>query len=58
MGATRCAVIVFKRVHCIPVQTSLGNRMAGKVAEWLSMHKRVIFQSISKNVSPLLKGVV
>ena len=41
MAATRCAVVVFKRVYCIPVQTSSGDRMAGKVAECFSVIERL-----------------
>ena len=36
MAATRCAVVVFGRVQCIPIQTSSGVRVAGMVAEWFS----------------------
>ena len=28
--------------------------MASKVAEWFSLHERLIFQSVSKNISPQL----
>ena len=55
MAATRCAVVVFKRVYCIPVQTSSGVRVARMVAEWFSLHERLIFQSASKNISLELK---
>ena len=51
MDVTRCAVFAFKRVYCSPVQTSSGDRVAGMVAEWFSMHERLIFQSVSKNIS-------
>ena len=52
MAATRCAVVVFKRVYYLLVQTSSGDRVASMVAEWFSMHERlIIFQSVSKNMS-------
>ena len=52
MAATRCAVVVFERVCCIPVQTSSVDRVVGMVAEWFSLHERLItLQSVSKNIS-------
>ena len=51
MAATRCAVFVFNRVYCIPLPASGVGRVAGMVAEWFSLHERLIFQSVSKNIS-------
>ena len=48
MAATRCAVFVFKRVYCV---ASTRDRVTGVVAEWFSLHERLIFQTVSKNIS-------
>ena len=50
MAATRCVVAVFKRVYCKPVQASSVDRVASLVDECFS-HERLIFQSVSKNIS-------
>ena len=47
MAATRWAVAVFKRVHCISVRTTSVDR----VADWFSLHKRLVGQSVSKIIS-------
>ena len=51
MAATRCAVAVFKRVYRKPVQASSVDRVAGLVAGWLSLHERLTFRSVSRNIS-------
>ena len=51
MAATRGAVFVFIRDHCTPPAASSMDRVAGMVAEWFSLHERLIFQSVSKNIS-------
>ena len=51
MAATRCAVFVFKRVYYIPLPASGMDRVAGMVADWFSLHERLIFQSVSKKIS-------
>ena len=51
MAATRCAVFVFNSVHCIPLLDSSMDRVDGTVAEWFSLDERLIFQSVSKNIS-------
>ena len=32
------------------------DRVAGMVADWFSLHERLIFQSVSKNISLQLEG--
>ena len=52
MTAIRCAVYVFKTCfYCIPHPASSMDRVAGMVADWFSLHERLIFQSVSKNIS-------
>ena len=51
MAATRCAVFVFNSVYCIPLLDSSMDRVDGMVAEWFSLDERLIFQSVSKNIS-------
>ena len=46
-----CAVFVFNRVYYIPHPASGMDRVAGMVADWLSLHERLIGQSGSKNIS-------
>ena len=49
-AATRWAVALFKRVYCMSIQTTPVDRVAGQVA-WFSLLERLIFQSVSKNIS-------
>ena len=58
MAAIRCAVVMFKRVYCIPIPASSMDRVGGMVAEWFSMYKRLIFRSVSNNVSLQLEEEV
>ena len=51
MAPTRCSVLAVKRLHCIPSPASSMDGLADKVAEWLSLDKRLILQSVSKNMS-------
>ena len=51
VAATRCAVFVFKRVYCKPLPASGMDRVAGMVADWFSLHERLIFQSVIQSVS-------
>ena len=53
MRPSRCAVVAFKRVCCIPVHTSSSDRVAGMVAEWFSMH---VLRNISLQLDEELKS--
>ena len=58
MAATRCAVFAFKRVSFIPHPASDLDLVAGVVADGFSLLERLIFQSVSKNISLQLEREV